>query len=43
MIKKTHFPQARTHLLYLGNRRWHNRGVEVLPFAEWVAKLDHWL
>ena len=37
------FPQAKTHLLYLGNRRWHDRGVEVLPFADCVTQLEHWL
>ena len=37
------FPQAKAHLLYLGNRRWHDRGVEVLPFADCVTQLDHWL
>ncbi len=37
------FPQAKTHLLYLGQRRWHDRGIEVLPFAECVATLDRWL
>jgi len=37
------FPQARAHLLYLGQRRWHDRGVEVLPFVDCVAKLDQWL
>ncbi len=37
------FPQAKAHLLYLGNRRWHDRGVEVLPFADCVTRLDHWL
>lgn len=37
------FPQARAHLLYLGQRRWHDRGVEVLPFVECVTKLDQWL
>lgn len=37
------FPQAKAYLLYLGNRRWHDSGVEVLPFAECVAQLDHWL
>jgi hypothetical protein len=34
------FPQARVHLLYLGNRRWHDRGVEVLPFLDCMAGLD---
>jgi predicted AAA+ superfamily ATPase len=37
------YPQAKTRLLYLGNRRWHDRGVDVLPFAECVAHLDQWL
>jgi predicted AAA+ superfamily ATPase len=37
------FPQAKAHLLYLGNRRWHDRGVEVMPFTDCVAKLDQWL
>ena len=37
------FPQAKTHLLYLGQRRWHDRGIEVLPFEECVATLDRWL
>lgn len=37
------FPQAKTHLLYLGDRRWHDRGIEVLPFLDCVTKLDQWL
>ena len=37
------FPEAQVHLLYLGQRRWHDRGVEVLPFNECVTKLDEWL
>jgi predicted AAA+ superfamily ATPase len=37
------YPQARAHLLYLGNRRWHERGVEILPFVDCVARLDEWL
>jgi predicted AAA+ superfamily ATPase len=37
------YPQAKTRLLYLGNRRWHDRGVDILPFAECVARLDRWL
>ena len=37
------FPEAKAHLLYLGQRRWHDRGVEVLPFVECVTKLDQWL
>jgi hypothetical protein len=26
------FPDAKTHFLYLGKRRWHDRGMEVLAF-----------
>ncbi|OGQ78329.1 MAG: ATPase [Deltaproteobacteria bacterium RIFCSPLOWO2_12_FULL_60_19] len=37
------FPQAKVHLLYLGQRRWHERGIEVLPFLDCVTKLDQWL
>jgi len=37
------FPEAKVYLLYLGQRRWHDRGIEVLPFVECVTKLDSWL
>ena len=37
------FPQAKTYLLHLGQRRWHDRGIEVLPFVECVTTLDRWL
>ena len=37
------FPEAQVHLLYLGQRRWHDRGIEVLPFLDCVSKLDEWL
>lgn len=37
------FPQAKTHLLYLGERRWHERGIEVLPFLDFLHRLDQWL
>ena len=37
------FPEAKTHLLYLGKRRWHEHGIEVLPFVDCVIKLDQWL
>ncbi|MCK6461916.1 MAG: hypothetical protein L6Q95_18705, partial [Planctomycetes bacterium] len=26
-----------------GSRRWHDRGVEVVPFAECVGALDRWV
>ena len=37
------FPQAKVHLLYLGDRRWHERGIEVLPFLDCVTWLDQCL
>lgn len=37
------YPSAKLHLLHLGTRRWHDRGVEVLPFQECVAELDEWI
>ena len=37
------FPQAKAHLLYLGQRRWHDRGIEVLPLVDCIIKLDEWL
>ncbi|BBO16236.1 ATPase [Candidatus Brocadia pituitae] len=37
------FPQAKAHLLYLGNYRWHDCSVEVLPFADGVTSLNLWL
>jgi predicted AAA+ superfamily ATPase len=37
------YPPARACLLYLGSRRWHDRGVDVVPFLEGVAALDRWL
>lgn len=40
---QTDFPQAETYLLYLGERRWHDRGVEVLPFIDCVTRLDQWI
>jgi predicted AAA+ superfamily ATPase len=40
---RSDYSQAKVHLLYLGNRRWHERGVEVLPFVDCVTRLDEWL
>jgi predicted AAA+ superfamily ATPase len=37
------YPEARAHLLYLGDRRWHDRGIEVMPFLDCVTGLDEWL
>ena len=37
------FPEAKAYLLHLGQRRWHDRGIEILPFLECVARLDKWL
>ncbi len=35
-------PHAKAHPLYRGTRRWHDRGVEILPFTDGVAELDRW-
>lgn len=40
---RTDFPEAKAHLLHPGTRAWHDRGVEVLPFADCVSRLDQWL
>jgi len=37
------FPESKTHFLYLGQRRMHDRGVEVVPLIDCVTKLDQWL
>ena len=37
------YPAAKVHLLHLGSRRWHDRGIEVVPFPDCVAALDRWL
>lgn len=37
------YPSAKLRLLHLGDRRWHERGVEIVPFAECVANLDQWI
>lgn len=33
------YPSARCHLIYLGTRRWHERGIEVLPLAQALPRL----
>jgi predicted AAA+ superfamily ATPase len=40
---KADYPQARLCLVYLGTRRAHDRGIEIVPFSDCVAKLDEWL
>jgi uncharacterized protein len=37
------YPESKAYLLHLGQRRWHDRGLEILPFLECVAGLDEWL
>ncbi len=37
------YPEARAHMLYLGDRRWHDRGIEVVPFLDCVTGLDKWI
>jgi len=36
-------PRARAYLLHLGGRRWHESGVEVVPFDEAMTALDELL
>lgn len=40
---KEDYPQAKTHLLYLGNRRYHEHGVEVVPLEDCIRSLDRWV
>lgn len=37
------FPQARAYLLHLGSRRWHDRGIEIVPLADCLRQLDEYL
>lgn len=37
------YPEAKLQLLHLGTRRWHDRGVEVVPFGRCLEELDRWL
>ncbi len=37
------FPEAKAHLLHLGDRRRHDRGIDVIPFLECVTGLDRML
>jgi predicted AAA+ superfamily ATPase len=39
----TDYPAARATLLHTGTRRWHESGVDVVPFAECVADLEAYL
>ena len=33
------FPEAKLFLVYPGTRRWHERGVEIVPFTQCVTHL----
>ncbi|MEK7466543.1 MAG: ATP-binding protein [Planctomycetota bacterium] len=37
------YPGAKACLVHLGSRRWHDRGVDVVPVAECLAELNRWL
>jgi predicted AAA+ superfamily ATPase len=37
------YPEAKLHLLHLGTERRHERGVEILPYAEVVSGLERWI
>lgn len=40
---RAEWPQARATLVYLGRRRWHDRGIDVVPFSECLTTLDEWM
>ena len=40
---RAEYPEAAAYLLHLGDRRWHDRGVEVIPFHDGVTGLDRLL
>jgi uncharacterized protein len=37
------YPKAKLFLLYTGDRRWHDRGIEIVPFLDCVTRLDKYL
>lgn len=37
------FPDTRAHVLYLGQRRWHDRGIDIIPFSACLTHLDRYL
>jgi predicted AAA+ superfamily ATPase len=37
------YPEARLHLLHPGTERRHERGVEIVPYAECVGGLEAWI
>jgi len=37
------YPRAKAYLLHLGTRRWHESGVDIVPFAEAIRALDRYL
>lgn len=37
------YPMAKACLVHLGDRRWHERGIEVVPMAEVIADIEKWL
>ncbi|KAF0243995.1 MAG: hypothetical protein FD180_2884 [Planctomycetota bacterium] len=34
------YPKAKANFLYLGDRRWHDAGIEVMPFEECIRAPD---
>ncbi len=36
---KQDYPEAKAYCLHLGNRRWHDRGIDLIPASEWLLKL----
>jgi uncharacterized protein len=40
---RSDFPQAKARFLYLGQRRWHDRGIEIVPIVDCLKELKEWL
>ncbi|MBI2921478.1 MAG: ATP-binding protein [Planctomycetes bacterium] len=37
------YPMAKASLLHLGSRRWHERGIDVVPIVDVLGDLEKWL
>lgn len=37
------YPMATAKLIYLGDRRWHDSGVDVVPMSSVLGEMENWL
>ena len=37
------YPMARRQLIYLGKRRWHEKGIDIIPATDYLPHLDQFL